>query len=242
MRLKRIYYKSTLNVDSTVELDSDAAHYLINVLRLKQNDELILFNGNDGDVLGELSTNTKREVKIHLKEVIGEPLNSGIYIHLALGLSKGDRMDYAIQKSVELGVSEITPLYTEFSVVKFREEKRLENKLGHWRRIAISSCEQSGAQSPPSVNNPITLSDFVEKNSETTKIVLDTSGEEKFQDLEIVSPISLLIGPEGGLSDNELKQVEQQGFTRISLGPRILRTETAPVAAIAILQNLYGNS
>ena len=242
MRLKRIYYKSTLNVDSTVELDSDAAHYLINVLRLKQNDELILFNGNDGDVLGELSTNTKREVKIHLKEVIGEPLNSGIYIHLALGLSKGDRMDYAIQKSVELGVSEITPLYTEFSVVKFREEKRLENKLGHWRRIAISSCEQSGAQSPPSVNNPITLSDFVEKNSETTKIVLDTSGEEKFQDLEIVSPISLLIGPEGGLSDNELKQVEQRGFTRISLGPRTLRTETAPVAAIAILQNLYGHS
>ena len=242
MRLKRIYYKSTLNVDSTVELDSDAAHYLINVLRLKQNDELILFNGNDGDVLGELSTNTKREVKIHLKEVIGEPLNSGIYIHLALGLSKGDRMDYAIQKSVELGVSEITPLYTEFSVVKFREEKRLDNKLGHWQRISISSCEQSGAQSPPSVNNPITLSDFVEKNSETTKIVLDTSGEEKFQDLEIVSPISLLIGPEGGLSDNELKQVEQRGFTRISLGPRILRTETAPVAAIAILQNLYGNS
>ena len=242
MRLTRLYYKSTLNVDSTVELDSDAAHYLIIVLRLKQNDELILFNGNDGDVLGELSTNTKREVKIHLKEVIGKPLNSGIYIHLALGLSKGDRMDYAIQKSVELGVSEITPLYTEFSVVKFREEKRLENKLGHWRRIAISSCEQSGAQSPPSVNNPITLSDFVEKNSETTKIVLDTSGEEKFQDLEIVSPISLLIGPEGGLSDNELKQVEQRGFTRISLGPRTLRTETAPVAAIAILQNLYGHS
>ena len=242
MRLKRIYYKSTLNVDSTVELDSDAAHYLINVLRLKQSDELILFNGNDGDVLGELSTNTKREVKIHLKEVIGEPLNSGIYIHLALGLSKGDRMDYAIQKSAELGVSEITPLYTEFSVVKFKEEKRLENKLGHWQRIAVSSCEQSGAQTPASLNNPIALSDFVEKNLETTKIVLDTSGEAKFQDLEIISPISLLIGPEGGLSDNELEQVEQQGFTRISLGPRILRTETAPVAAIAILQNLYGDS
>ena len=241
MRLKRLYYKSTLNVDSTVELDSDAAHYLINVLRLKQNDELILFNGNDGDVLGELSTNSKREVKIHLKEVIGEPLTSSIYIHLALGLSKGDRMDYAIQKSVELGVSEITPLHTEFSVVKFKEEKRLENKLEHWQQIAISACEQCGAQTPPSVNNPITLADFVEKDSKTTKIVLDASGKAKFQDLEIVDPISLLVGPEGGLSDNELEQVQQQGFTRISLGPRILRTETAPVAAIAILQNLYGN-
>ena len=212
------------------------------MLRLKQSDELVLFNGNDGDVLGELSTNTKREVKIHLKEVIGEPLNSDIYIHLALGLSKGDRMYYAIQKSAELGVSEITPLYTEFSVVKIKEEKRLENKLGHWQRIAVSSCEQSGAQTPASLNNPVTLSDFVEKNSETTKIVLDASGEAKFQDLEIVNSVSLLIGPEGGLSDNELKQAQQQGFTRISLGPRILRTETAPVAAIAILQNLYGNS
>ena len=126
--------------------------------------------------------------------------------------------------------------------MKFKEEKRLENKLGHWQRIAVSSCEQSGAQTPASLNNPIALSDFVEKNSETTKIVLDASGEAKFQDLEITTPISLLIGPEGGLSDNELEQVQQQGFTRISLGPRILRAETAPVAAIAILQNLYGHS
>ena len=242
MRLTRLYYKSTLNIDSTIELDSDATHYLVNVLRMKQGEEIILFNGNDGDVLGELSTCSRREVTIHLKELIGEPVNSGIYIHLALSLSKGDRMDYAIQKSAELGVSEITPLYTEFSVVKFKEEKRLENKLGHWQRIAVSSCEQSGAQTPASLNNPVTLSDFVEKNSETTKIVLDASGEAKFQDLEIVNSVSLLIGPEGGLSDNELKQAQQQGFTRISLGPRILRTETAPVAAIAILQNLYGNS
>tara|TARA_B100000029_G_scaffold359337_1_gene352183 strand:+ start:275 stop:1003 length:729 start_codon:yes stop_codon:yes gene_type:complete len=242
MRLTRLYYKSTLNIDSIIELDSDATHYLVSVLRMKQGEELILFNGNDGDVLGELSTCSKRQVTIHLKELISEPVNSGIYIHLALSLSKGDRMDYAIQKSTEVGVSEITPLYTEFSAVKFKEEKRLQNRIRHWQRIAISACEQCGAQTPPSINNPITLTNFVEKDSETTKIVLDANGEANFQDLEITTPISLLIGPEGGLSDNELEQVQQQGFTRISLGPRILRTETAPVAAIAILQNLYGNS
>ena len=242
MRLTRLYYKSTLNVDSTVELDSDATHYLVNVLRLKQGDDFVLFNGNDGDVLGELRSSGKRAATIYLKELIRKPVKSDLYIHLALGLSKGDRMDYAIQKSTELGLSEITPLYSEFSAVKFKEEKRLQNKLVHWRRIAVSACEQCGAQIPPTVNNPKTLDDFVEKNSETTKLVLDASGKAKFQDLEISSQIVLLIGPEGGLSGNELKQAQHKGFIKISLGPRILRTETAPVAAIAILQNLYGDN
>jgi len=241
MRLTRLYFKSTLNIDSTVKLDSYATHYLVNVLRLNQGDELILFNGNDGDVLGELRANSKREATIYLKELISAPVNSGLYIHLALGLSKGDRMDYAIQKSTEVGAKEITPLYSEFSTVKFKEEKRLQNKLRHWQQIAVSACEQCGAQTPPTVNNPKTLNDFVEMSSETTKIILDASGKAKFQDLEIASPVSILIGPEGGLSDNELKQVQHQGFKRISLGPRILRSETAPVAAIAILQNLYGD-
>tara|TARA_B100000029_G_scaffold335221_1_gene327344 strand:+ start:275 stop:1003 length:729 start_codon:yes stop_codon:yes gene_type:complete len=242
MRLTRLYYKSTLNVDSTVELNSDATHYLVNVLRLKQGDDFVLFNGNDGDVLGELRSSGKRAATIYLKELIREPVKSDLYIHLALGLSKGDRMDYAIQKSTELGLSEITPLYSEFSAVKFKEEKRLQNKLVHWRRIAVSACEQCGAQIPPTVNNPKTLDDFVEKNSETTKLVLDASGKAKFQDLEISSQIVLLIGPEGGLSGSELKQAQHKGFIKISLGPRILRTETAPVAAIAILQNLYGDN
>ena len=242
MRLTRLYYKSTLNVDSTVELDSDATHYLVNVLRLKQGDDFVLFNGNDGDVLGELRSSGKRAATIYLKELIRKPVKSDLYIHLALGLSKGDRMDYAMQKSTELGLSEITPLYSEFSAVKFKEEKRLQNKLVHWRRIAVSACEQCGAQIPPTVNNPKTLDDFVEKNSETTKLVLDASGKAKFQDLEISSQIVLLTGPEGGLSGNELKQAQHKGFIKISLGPRILRTETAPVAAIAILQNLYGDN
>lgn len=241
MRTSRVYYKDSLTVGSSIILNTDSAHYLGNVLRLKEGNEVILFNEDAGDVIGTITSITKQELSIKLNEKITTPLVSDLYIHLGLVISKGDRMDYGIQKSTELGVNEITPLFSEFCEVKFTESRRQQKKIGHWQRIAISACEQSGAHIPLQINNPTKIVSFVQRKVSSTRLILDVQASKNITEIGQADAFEILIGPEGGFSNQELKIAKNHGYQPVNLGPRILRTETAPVAATAILQSKFGN-
>ena len=241
MRVSRIYYDKKLVSGASIQLDSEVAHYLINVLRLKPDSEINLFNGDAGEFRGVIASGSKKEVVVHINEQLSQPSRSPLHLHLALGLSKGDRMDYAIQKSVELGVAEITPLYTEFNEVRFKDIARLRKKLVHWQKIAIAACEQCGSHGPPTINSPVALCEFLKKESTANRLVLDKSGDSSLSETKKSEAIDLVVGPEGGLSAFELKNLKSQGYKVINMGPRILRTETAPIAALAILQSVYGD-
>ena len=241
MRVSRIYFDKKLVSGASIQLDSEVAHYLINVLRLKPDSEINLFNGDAGEFRGVIASGSKKEVVVHINEQLSQPSRSPLHLHLALGLSKGDRMDYAIQKSVELGVAEITPLYTEFNEVRFKDIARLRKKLVHWQKIAIAACEQCGSHGPPTINSPVALCEFLKKESTANRLVLDKSGDSSLSETKKSEAIDLVVGPEGGLSAFELKNLKSQGYKVINMGPRILRTETAPIAALAILQSVYGD-
>jgi 16S rRNA (uracil1498-N3)-methyltransferase len=160
-------------------------------------------------------------------------------IHLGLGISKGDRMDYAIQKAVELGVNEITPVITERTIVRL-DEKRQSKKLEHWQGIIISACEQCGRSVLP-VLNPVSRIDTWLQHSSACKLIFDPFSSQSLSGLEQQTHASILIGPEGGLSEEELTKSIAQDFTPVRLGPRVLRTETAVVAACSALQILWGD-
>ena len=241
MRVSRIYFDKKLVSGASIQLDSEVAHYLINVLRLKPDSEINLFNGDAGEFRGVIASGSKKEVVVHINEQLSQPSRSPLHLHLALGLSKGDRMDYAIQKSVELGVAEITPLYTEFNEVRFKDIARLQKKLVHWQKIAIAACEQCGSHGPPTINSPVALCEFIKKESTANRLVLDKSGDNSLSETKKSEAIDLVVGPEGGLSASELKNLKSQGYKIINMGPRILRTETAPIAALAILQSVCGD-
>ena len=241
MRVSRIYYDEKLISGASIQLGGEIAHYLINVLRLKPDNEINLFNGDTGEFRGVIASGSKKEVIVNISEQLSMPSRSPLYLHLALGLSKGDRMDYAIQKSVELGVAEITPLYTEFNAVRFKDITRLQKKLVHWQKIAIAACEQCGSHRPPTINSPVALCEFLKKESTASRLVLDKSGDNSLSEIKKSEAIDLVVGPEGGLSAFELKNLKSQGYKVINMGPRILRTETAPIAALAILQSGYGD-
>jgi len=224
-----------------MELQERAARHLAQVLRMKPGSPLILFNGDGCDYLAKLIELGRRFAKV---EVTGqsdpEPLPR-LRIHLGIGLSKGDRMDVAIQKAVELGVSSITPLTTARCVVRLSPE-RMKRRLDHWHGILIGACEQSGRRHPPELADTCSLVDWLEKTKDGTALVLDHRGETTLDQLpHPKGQISLLVGPEGGLSDSELNQAIGFGLAGIRLGPRVLRTETAPLAAIAAMQMLWGD-
>ncbi len=240
MRTSRVYIESKLNVGDSITLDADTTHYLAKVLRLKENDKVILFNSEAGDVLGTITSVSKKELSVYLDSIVAAPLTDNLHIHLGLVMSKGDRMDYGIQKSVELGVGEITPLFSEFCEVRFKESSRQDNKLRHWRRVTIAACEQCGAHSPPEIHQPTQLEKFLKKNSSATRLILDTNSSLPLSAIDKSQEFEIVVGPEGGFSEKELDLAQSKGYRSVKLGRRILRTETAPVAALAILQSKFG--
>jgi 16S rRNA (uracil1498-N3)-methyltransferase len=166
---------------------------------------------------------------------------SNLSIHLAIGISRGERMDLIVQKATELGVSEITPLFTERCEVKLSGE-RLDKKVNHWQQVAISACEQCQRNSLPSINAPVKIEQWQVNCDASLKLVLHHRTDQSLSDMPPPSgQVALLIGPEGGLSEREIEQAISLGFSPLALGPRVLRTETAPLAAISILQSLWGD-
>lgn len=240
MRLSRVYLPLMLELNSFISLPKETAHYLGNVLRLRVDDELLVFNSQQGEFLARVSAVAKRAVDIELIEFKRSVQDTvDLPIHLLLGLSRGDRMDFAVQKSTELGVSQITPLYTQYGEVRLKAD-RAEKKLLHWQKIAISACEQSGRLDVPVIHSPLSFMDL-SLSENANRWMLEPSGTSSLPDSIVERKIDLLIGPEGGFSTAEIEWAQGKNFQIIALGSRILRTETAPIAALSILQHKFGD-
>ena len=240
MRISRIYTEQPLAPGNPIELEGPQAHYLSKVLRLKVNARLILFNGDGYEYQSLITAVNKHNITINIEEAVRAVTESPLHSILGLGLSRGERMDLAIQKSTELGVTEIVPLFTEFSEVKLQAE-RLQKKLRHWQQIAISACEQSGRNHIPVIHPPVQLSDWCKALDCDCKLIFEPGAKEVKLRQKQLTHVALLIGPEGGFSAQELNHASNSGFQSLSLGPRILRTETAPIAALTVLQMLWGD-
>lgn len=211
------------------------------VLRLRIGDALTLFNGSGGEYECTLSRVTKNSVRARVLAWRDLERESGLQITLAQGLSGSDRMDYAIQKATELGVRAIQPLAVERSVVRLSEE-RADRRIAHWRSVVAAACEQCGRNRLPEVNPVVTLDTFLSgTDSGARNLLLTPSGAVRMRELAPALAITLLIGPEGGLSGDEQGRALKAGFTAVRMGPRVLRTETAPLAAIAALQSMWGD-
>lgn len=241
MRIPRIYLPLSLAVNQRVELNEHAFQHTIKVLRMKENAELILFDGKGNEYAASLEQVNKKNAFAKINTQINNHSESNLSVHLAIGISKGERMDYAIQKAVELGVTEITPLFTEHCVVNL-DEKRKQKRLQHWQGVIISACEQSGRTILPKLNESKTIQKWRESiNSDC--IVLDPLADKCLKDIsKPADNVNLIIGPEGGLSPSEISElVSNNHFHAVKFGPRILRTETAAVSVITALQLLWGD-
>ena len=240
MRITRFYYKDVLETSSIVKLPLDLIHYVVKVLRLRPGNQIKLFNNNEGEFLGAIVSIDKDGISVCVDQQIREPTEDSVRFHIAISITKGERMDYAIQKSVELGVTSVSPLYSQFSEVKIKNKNHLENKLRHWEKIILNSSQQCGRLSLPQVREPVSLSELIEESKANTFILLDASGSKNLNEVKFERDLCLVVGPEGGFSDEELKYASKKAEI-ITLGPRTLRSETAPVVALYILQSKFGD-
>lgn len=242
MSSPRFFCDAKLGPGAQLELPESAAHHAHRVLRLKAGDKVTLFNGDGHDYACELLRVGKDGVSAKIASQTLIERESPLNVTLAQCISSGDRMDFTLQKSVELGIARIQPLAAERSVVKLSGE-RAEKRVQHWQNVVISACEQSGRAFVPEVLPPIPLPAWLAQPGEfALKLTLDPYSPKRLHDLpRPPGNICLLIGCEGGFSPAELSAAQQAGFTGVSLGPRILRTETAGLAALAALQTLWGD-
>lgn len=241
MRIPRIFTDSPLAVGSQCQLDDNAANHVGRVLRMQAGQALLLFNGDGQDYHATITEAGKKHVLVAVTEAAENETESPLRVVLAQTLSKGDRMDYAVQKAVEMGVSEIVPLTTERCDVKLKGDRE-DKRLRHWQQVAISAAEQCGRARVPEIQPVMTVQQWLEHaRACDLRLVLHHRTERSLNTLEKPSSIALMIGPEGGLTAEEIALAEDNGFLPVALGPRVLRTETAPVAAIALCQWLWGD-
>ncbi|WP_374252667.1 16S rRNA (uracil(1498)-N(3))-methyltransferase [Acinetobacter brisouii] len=230
----RFFIEASLTVGQSIELTEVVFHHWVRVLRAKLNDQAILFNGQGGEYLVELTEINKKNAFIQVLSF--EPANRtpGFQVVLGQVMSKGDRMDYAIQKATELGVHKIQLLTSERCEMRLKYD-RDQKKIDHWQAIAIAACEQCGLNIVPEVLAPISLQEWFSLSLPATKLVLAPDTDAFDIAKEATPDLALLIGPEGGLSQDEIAQANAAGFKNWCIGERVLRTETAPVVALAIL-------
>jgi len=241
MRIPRVYSPQTMAIGDCIELEAGAARHLTSALRMNSGQLVTLFNGQGGEYTAELVDAQKGKASVRITEFDQTDRESSLSIHLAIGISRGERMDWIMQKATELGVSEITPLFTERCEVKLSGD-RLDKKVSHWQQVAISACEQSQRNTVPLINAPVKIDQWQMNCDASLKLVLHHRTNQSLSDMrQPTGPIALLIGSEGGLSEREIEQAISLDFSPLALGPRVLRTETAPLAAISILQSLWGD-
>jgi len=238
MRLSRFFIDAPLSLGEH-ELPEAQAHYISRVLRMAEGDAVQLFDGSGQEFLGALLEVGKKRVSVRLDQAFAGQPASSLHIHLGQGLSRGERMDWAIQKATELGVDAITPIVSERCEVRLKDE-RADKRLLHWRQIAVSACEQCGRSTVPVIHPPQLLADWLAGTEAALKLVLHPVAEPLISHAAPAT-LAFLIGPEGGLSDAEVEQAQRSGFHAARLGPRVLRTETAPVVALAVAQQLWGD-
>lgn len=242
MRRIRIYHPGNLTSGLTVMLEPDASHHLLQVLRKKAGERFWIFNGDDGGEFEALLVSAnKKTACVEIGAFHARETESPLSIHLGQAISRGERMDYAIQKATELGVTHITPLITEFGQIQLIEN-RIDKKIAHWQAVANSAAEQSGRCAVPLIEKPIVFHDWI-KQDNAFKIICcpRQKGEPIFSGNTAVKNIAIAIGAEGGFSDREIQEAIKENFTTLSLGPRVLRTETATVVAMTILQSRWGD-
>jgi 16S rRNA (uracil1498-N3)-methyltransferase len=241
--MHRFYFEERLSVGGKIEIKGTEAKHIKDVLRLRGGDQVLLFDGSGMEFKGEVAGISKTQVSVDILEAKAGETESPIEIILGQGIPKSDKMDLIVQKSTELGVSRIVPLYTERVVPKAFSP----NKLERWRRIAVEACKQSGRVKVPEVSEPLKLGEFVKSIDASSLKLVPWEGEREVS-LKTALPsslksgkIALVIGPEGGLSDSEIESSRKAGFVPVSLGRRILRTETVPLSLLSIIQYLYGD-
>lgn len=241
MRVPRVYHRGNVVIGQQLQLDEEAAAHIGRVLRMSTDEEICLFNGDGKDYLAQIQQANKKSVTVTVLSAQANTTESPLQIHLGQVISRGDRMDFTLQKSVELGVNIITPLFSERCGVKLTGE-RLEKKIQQWQKIVISACEQCGRSEIPLVRAAMELTDWCAENDDALKLNLHPRASHGINGLTLLNhKIRLLIGPEGGLSAQEIAMTEQQNFTEVLLGPRVLRTETAAMTAITALQLRFGD-
>jgi 16S rRNA (uracil1498-N3)-methyltransferase len=293
MRIARFFCSNTVTVNSVFELDESISNHILRVLRLKPQDRIILFDGYDQEFLAEIINTNQKIAIVKILEAYSSSLESPVNIHLLQGIARGEKMDFIIQKTTELGVNEITPLFTQHCSVKLNAQKA-ENKVAHWQKVVINACEQCGRNQVPKINIPQTLEQWLAANrgDNRLRLILSPNGNLSLKSLACenkmesncsrrslacenfeshsrgsgnldphlreddtvyksaschfrgsgnLTEITLLIGPEGGLSEDEIALCAKYNFHEVKLGPRILRTETAALAAISAIQAIYGD-
>jgi 16S rRNA (uracil1498-N3)-methyltransferase len=240
MRTPRIFTGQTLAPDQVVELEPGPGQHVARVLRMGPGDPLVLFDGSGGEFPATLQVVDKKRVTVALGERQDREAESPLWIHLGIAVSRGDRMDWVMQKATELGVSAITPLLTERTEVRLAGE-RGDKKLRHWRQVTISACEQCGRNRLPLLHQPQDTDQWLQATTADCKLVLHHRAHAASLPGNAPASLALLVGPEGGLSATEIDRAEAAGYQSLSLGPRVLRTETAPLAALAILQARWGD-
>ncbi|MDD1607622.1 MAG: 16S rRNA (uracil(1498)-N(3))-methyltransferase [Methylococcaceae bacterium] len=240
MRVSRLYTAIPLAIDQYIELDDDNAHYVRTVLRLKKDAKLMIFNGKGGEYSCTVVEVSRKTVRCAIEQWHDRGVESPLQLTLGLSISRGDRMDLSVQKSVELGVNHITPLCTERCVVQFSVEKKLQ-RLQHWQKIAQHAAEQSGRTMLPELTEIHYLPDWL-NHQQGLKVFLDPYAKTSLAELKPENrKVTLLAGPEGGFSNSERDMATAAGFIPVRLGSRILRTETASLAALAAVQMLWGD-
>lgn len=243
MSAPRLFVNEKISAQSEITLRDEAARYIGRVLRSRPGDTLQLFDGSGAEFLASIVRISRQDVLLHVTDATDRNVESPLDVRLVQGISRGERMDTVVQKAVELGVRRITPLQTEFSVVRLAAE-RATRRRQHWQRIAESACEQCGRNVPPIIDPALSFQEFLGNTAaaDCTRLVLLPGAAQSIDKIdEPRAGVELLIGPEGGLSDSESAQALAQGFVPVAMGPRILRTETAAIAALTLVQALWGD-
>jgi len=242
MRLNRIFAAAPLVTDAEIVLPAAGAHHVARVLRMRVGTAIAVFDGKGSEFSAELTRVDGKQVSVRVGERLTSTPESPLRITLVQGISRSERMDWALQKATELGVSVIAPVITARSVVRL-DDQQSSKKQEHWHNIALGACEQSGRSVVPEVLAPVALRKYLQEHrKEGMRLVLSPSGPSALAGLTSMSTkVELLIGPEGGLDDDEIDRAQTAGFVPVRLGPRVLRTETAAVTALSVLQAMWGD-
>lgn len=242
MRLTRVHVPGPLRQGRSHTIEGDAANHIARVLRLEPGDALTVFDGRGGEHAARIEAIRKGAVVVEVREQSTSNRESPLSLTLAQGVSRGERMDWVVQKATELGVTQIIPVLTERSVVKL-DASQAERKRLHWQGVAVAACEQSGRDRVPDIATPLDLHDLLRSvDSRATCLLLSPSATQRVNDLKAPEGrMIVVIGPEGGLAESEQRAALNAGFVAVRLGPRVLRTETAAVAALTLLQHQFGD-
>lgn len=240
MAAPRVFTDQGLADGARIALEAGPSHHLLRVLRLKTGAELHVFNGRGGCHTARLAGSEGARALVEVGAIDRDDRESPLAVTLAIGISRGERMDWIVQKSVELGVTAIQPLTTRRTEVRLKGE-RSARKLTHWRQIAIAACEQSGRNRIPEIHAPQPFQALLDSPAELRLVLAPGAAQSLAGLADAPQSLSLFIGPEGGLAAEEIAAAEAAGFLAVGLGPRVLRTETAPLAALAICQARWGD-